>query len=117
MAKMNSRGASPSRLEPLGICNHDAKTPVVPGSKIKDMPNNMISTVKSILYILTAGLPATSNLSSHCSWLAARGSKLFVTGILFFYGRRSYRKQTRTGDAALQLPSERHRKKLPFFPS
>ena len=114
---MKSRGASPSRLEPLDICNHDAKKTVVPGNKLNDMPDNMISTVKLILYVLTAGLPATSNLSSHCSWLAACDSKLYVTGILFFYGRRSYRKQTRAGDAALQLPSERHRKKLTFFPS
>src|SRR5271169_6748554 len=42
MAKMNSSGASPSRLVPPGICNHNANPPCI--------PDKMISTAKSILY-------------------------------------------------------------------
>jgi hypothetical protein len=77
----------------------------------------MISTVKSILYVIATRLPPASDLSNDCSWLAARGSKLHVTGILFFYGRRPSSKQAGTGDAAPRILSEQHRKKRTFFPS
>src|SRR5664279_3249954 len=42
MAKMNSRGASPSRLVPPGNCNQNANPPSI--------PDKMVSTPKSILY-------------------------------------------------------------------
>jgi hypothetical protein len=42
---MNSSGANPSRLVPPGSCNQNANPPVI----ADDMPDNMISTAKSIL--------------------------------------------------------------------
>src|SRR5208282_6404964 len=46
MAKINSSGASPSRLVPPGNCNQNANPPVTPD----DMPGKMSSTPKSILW-------------------------------------------------------------------
>ena len=40
MAKMNSSGASPSRLVPPGSCNQNANPPVIPDA----MPDKTIST-------------------------------------------------------------------------
>jgi hypothetical protein len=45
MAKMNSSGASPSRLVPPGSCNQNANPPLIPD----DIPDKMISNAKSIL--------------------------------------------------------------------
>jgi hypothetical protein len=84
---------------------------------LNDTPDNMISTVKSILYVIATRLPPASNFSNDRSRLATRGLQLHVTGILFFYGRRPSSKQAGTGDAAPRLLSERHRKKRTFFPS
>jgi len=46
MAKMNSRGASPSRLVPPGSCNQNANPPAIPDH----VPDKIVSTAKSIPY-------------------------------------------------------------------
>src|ERR1700722_5427781 len=45
MAKINSSGASPSRLVPPGSCNQNANPPCIPPNQ----PDTMISPAKSIL--------------------------------------------------------------------
>src|SRR5208282_1910195 len=76
MAKMNSRGASPSRLVPPGSCNQNAHPPAKPD----DIPDKIISTIKSILFLYrpvlraaSYGLRATLDrlLAARSSWLAA----------------------------------------------
>ncbi len=113
MAKMNTRGASPSRLVPPGSCSQNAKTPGI--------PENMISTAK---LILCSEIPYSNrDRRNRPSSLAERNSaqvcflRRLNAGILFSYGRRSCSLQARTGDAAPRFRSERHGKERTLSPS
>ena len=45
MAKMNTKGASPSKLVPPGSWNHNAKMPFALDNMANAKPDNRISTV------------------------------------------------------------------------
>src|SRR5208337_4840132 len=95
------------RLPPPGSCNQNANPP---GTTDKIIP-----VTKLILFVPAAALRAASYEQPLNRLLEARSFP--ATGIVFFYGRKSYSVQARTGDAAPRFRSERHRKKRTLFPS
>src|ERR1017187_3274179 len=112
MAKMNTRGASPSRLEPPGSCSHNAKTQGIPEK------NNATAKL-----ILCNEIPYSNrDRRNRPSSLAERNSahvcffRRLNAGILFSYSRRSCSLQARTGDAAPRFRSERAQKETHLIP-